>query len=498
MSDRPRRALDDPGEPEENGVPDAMRRDTDAQRATPARARRGDPAGESEEVHTPDVAGVPGTSSSAGSTSPRPDRHRGPLWALMLGLLAIAVALATTTIPRSSAKPSTARPVSSGRTLVCPASQSSSTLAAGSRVGSLLVGTDPGSLGSVNVPAFSNIGTGTGFIRSTAGQAQPSGSAWSEESGMTTLSPCLGASTTGTVTVPDPSKSDVVVVNPETTAASVDVSLLGPSGEISAAGTRGITISPGSASVLPLSVWVRETSPLTAVVQASTGRVVVAARTWTGRGRETIPMAPATTTPLLPAIPAGVSSSTLLISNPGSTRAVVGVTALPIRRPFTPAGADAIDVAPRSTIEVDLSRELAGEAMSLKLVSDQPITARMLVAGRRGTTDYAVIGPGSQGRVLEQTLGPDGTLELSNPGGETVTFKAVLMREDGKTVSLSDTIEAGSTWTHVLPGRGHLRVEASGPIIGGVVSKAGLAVLPLGAQTTRATGRTIRVAPQLR
>ena len=202
---------------------------------------------------------------------------------------------------------------------------------------------------------------------------------------MTTWVPCIGAATGGAVSVTNPSTSDLVVVNSDIRAATVDVTMLGSKGEIVTAGMRGIRVSPGQTKVLPMSVWDNGTTPVTALVNAREGRVVVGARMWAGQGRDTSAMTQAAKTLFLPAVPAKVSTATLIISNPGTRRLSVSVTALAGRGPFTPDGADEIDIDPRSTIQVDLSKALAGEGVGLRLSADDPVIARLFVQGKPGT-----------------------------------------------------------------------------------------------------------------
>ena len=219
---------------------------------------------------------------------------------------------------------------------------------------------------------------------------------------------------------------------------------------------------------------------------------------WAGQGRDTSAMTQAAKTLFLPAVPAKVSTATLIISNPGTRRLSVSVTALAGRGPFTPDGADEIDIDPRSTIQVDLSKALAGEGVGLRLSADDPVIARLFVQGKPGTTDNALVSPGGPSKVLEQTVGAAGTLELSNPGREAVTFSGELTGTHGEKTAIEGTVPAGSTWSGKVPAAGHLHIVGSAPLIGGVISASGLAVLPLEAVAAMTNGRSVDVDPQLR
>lgn len=500
MSDRPRRALADDEEPEE--IPEVRFVE---EGAIPARRAAG-----SEDVSdqpTPHaaraMAQVPASGEDSCDELTEPDKKagrywKGPVWAVTLAVVALAMSLATSAIPPMQRSAVKVQPISSGRTLVCPPSQGKASLAAGSSGGSLQVGTSVEKLSEASVPVMTNVNTSAGYIRSTAGQRRPSGSALSSEGGMTTWVPCIGAATGGAVSVTNPSTSDLVVVNSDIRAATVDVTMLGPKGEIVTAGMRGIRVSPGQTKVLPMSVWDNGTTPVTALVNAREGRVVVGARMWAGQGRDTSAMTQAAKTLFLPAVPAKVSTATLIISNPGTRRLSVSVTALAGRGPFTPDGADEIDIDPRSTIQVDLSKALAGEGVGLRLSADDPVIARLFVQGKPGTTDNALVSPGGSSKVLEQTVGAAGTLELSNPGREAVTFSGELTGTHGEKTAIEGTVPAGSTWSGKVPAAGHLHIVGSAPLIGGVISASGLAVLPLEAVAAMTNGRSVDVDPQLR
>ncbi|WCC79389.1 DUF5719 family protein [Cutibacterium equinum] len=479
MSDRPRRAL---------SVDEDSEEILEAEPAEAGAARRGVDAEAGAARRGVDV-------EDAGDT--KGPRWKGPVWAVSLAVASVALSLATTAIPQSQRTAPAAQLVSSGRTLLCPPSQGKATLSAGSLSGKVQVGTSVETLSQTSTPAVTTIDNGAGYVRTLPGQRPPTGSALSIEKGLTTWVPCVRAATGGAVSLTNPSVSDLVV-SAVSRAATVDVTLLGAKGEIDTAGMRGIRVSAGQTAVLPLSVWDNDTTPVTALVDARGGRVVVGARTWAPKGRETIAMSQPSRTVYLPAVPANVSTATLVVSNPGTTRLTVSVTALAPHGSFTPEGADEIDIDPRSTIQVDLSKALAGEPVSLTLSARDPLVARLFVQGKRGTTDYAFAGPGSASKLLEQTLGAGGTLELSNPGGEAVTFTGTLVSSGGEKTELSGTVPAGSTWSGRVPGAGHLHIAGSAPLVGGVVSDTGLAVLPLDGVAMSTNGRRATVDTQLR
>jgi hypothetical protein len=86
---------------------------------------------------------------------------------------------------------------------------------------------------------------------------------------------------------------------------------------------------------------------------------------------------------VIPAIPDGDGVRRLTVTNPGTVRAAVTISALGVQGAFAPAGAETLDLEPESTAEVDLTAGLAGEPGAIKLTSDQPVTGAVLSTARR-------------------------------------------------------------------------------------------------------------------
>lgn len=136
MSDRPRRALADDEEPEE--IPEVRFVE---EGAIPARRAAG-----SEDVSdqpTPHaaraMAQVPAFDEDSYDELTEPDKKagrywKGPVWAVTLAVVAVAMSLATSAIPPMQRSAAKVQPISSGRTLVCSPSQGKASLAAGSSV----------------------------------------------------------------------------------------------------------------------------------------------------------------------------------------------------------------------------------------------------------------------------------------------------------------------------------------------------------------------------
>lgn len=426
--------------------------------------------------------------------------HRAP-WGAVGGtvragafaVLALAVGLGGAALPVEEVTTAPVRSISAAQTLVCAPGRVAGTLAAGSTSSSLDIGDLGSSTSEHSVPWTTSTGTGAVVVRSRSGQGQPAASLASTSGAQSSWSSCQTPSTGGLVSVSDPSHADIVVSNPGSSAATVDVTLLGTKGEVQAEGSRGIVVGAGASRVLPLSVWDSGTTPVTAVISSSDGRIVAQARTWSQFGQDVAPMVAARRTAYLATVPASASSSVLLLSNPGNARVDVSVKAISTRGTFTPEGADGIVVEPRSTIAVDLSSALAGESLALTVSAKSEIGAQ-LVSSRKG--DYATVVATDAATVLQQALPAAGTLEVSNPGSTTAQVSGTLTTATG-TRQVTATIPAGTTWTSALTTGGFLRLTSDQPVAAGVVAATGTSTVPLSPVIGATRARAVQVDPQL-
>ncbi len=189
----------------------------------------------------------------------------------------------------------------------------------------------------------------------------------------------------------DSEKTQLILTNPDDVEAEVDLRFFGRRGRVAVPGSPNIAVEGRSSRTISLSSLVQSDGPLTVAVRATSGRVGAVARkvrsnklTPAGADWQLSSVAPATTM-VIPAIPDGEGPRRLIVSNPGTVRATVTVSALGIQGEFAPAGAESMDLAPESTAEVDLTTGLAGEAAAVKLTSDQPVTGTVVSTGRRAS-----------------------------------------------------------------------------------------------------------------
>lgn len=306
------------------------------------------------------------------------------------------------------------------------------------------------------------------------------------------LTTCVQASAASAVQLPDPSVSDVLLVNPDSTDAVVNLSILSDEGDVTGTGARGIVVRPGEARSVPISVLAGDrTSPITVLQSASQGRVLMVGRQLRGTGglaQNSAQLAAHALT--FTGIPAQASTVRLIVGNPGTQRAEVQLKALGADGAFVPAGGESVSVEPRSTISIDLTAAVNAESVGIVLTSDQAVAGTIHVTK---DSDAALL-DGAEAATSFTDIAAGPALQIANPGSEAAK---VTVTSAGKDTRLTIPADASA----VLPVRAaeDLVVTSDRPVGASVlISHGGLAVQPLRQTTTAATGADVRQDPTLR
>lgn len=421
----------------------------------------------------------------------RPGWHPG----VALGIGAVAAGLLVAAIPAMRAPTAPAIPAPTDQTSVCIPGQSESTayVLGDSALSSGLLGDQP-ETGAAQLVATKQ----TRPLVITSAKRFAAG-VLTTDAGTASWSRCVAPRTTGLVQLVSAQASELVLVNTDDTAAVVDFSLYGQSGEIPALGSRGLTLPPRSSRPLPVAVLVPEDQPVGVEMRVTSGRIAVVGRSWVSSAADFSPAATPATSVLLPGVFATPKQTRVLVTNPGDQVATVNVAALTTQR-IALQGAQAVEVPARATTAIDVTGSLGGEAATLAVTSDQPVAATAIVSTDR---DYAVSGA-SDAFTVGRLLAPSGgVLSVSNPSDAPVTVTLSVTVDGGTPAKQEIAIPAGRTWTTAAPTTGTVEynVLATSPVVAAVSgSQPGSAwIAPLQSLTqTSVADVTMAYRPRLR
>lgn len=173
----------------------------------------------------------------------------------------------------------------------------------------------------------------------------------------------------------------LVLVNPESSPAEIDVVLSGPDGEITTPSLRGVVVEARGRVVVSLTRIAPRLPAVAWHVVARSGRVVAAVSDieiegFVPRGADWIPpSADPATRVLIPGVIPGEGGRQLLVYAPGDIDATVKVRLITEGGAYVPAALSEVDVAAGTVTAVDLDGALEGQAATVDLASDVPIVA---------------------------------------------------------------------------------------------------------------------------
>jgi hypothetical protein len=171
------------------------------------------------------------------------------------------------------------------------------------------------------------------------------------------------------------------LMNVDSTAASVDVSVINDGGQAQAGSDDGITVPPHQTVTESLSSLAHGSSVLAIEVHTSLGRV---AADVSAASHGTTTWLPGTASPatrlVIPGVPPSGSTAGLFLADPGISTAKVTVTAITPQGHISPFGSQTVDLPGQSASYVALS-PLGGTTAALQLTSNVPVAAAVLVPG---------------------------------------------------------------------------------------------------------------------
>lgn len=181
----------------------------------------------------------------------------------------------------------------------------------------------------------------------------------------------------------------IVLINPDETAAIVDVLIHGPNGIIDAPAGRGLVIKGQDRLVERLDVLAPGVTATAVHVLARTGRVGASVDDeqrvgLTTVGTDWVPQAaPPSTKVYVPGIVNGDGARVLSVVATGEDDAIVNIRLITAEGTFTPTERSRLEVTAGSVVTIDMSPVLDKQPTTIELTSDQPIVAglRMFFGG---------------------------------------------------------------------------------------------------------------------
>jgi uncharacterized protein DUF5719 len=251
------------------------------------------------------------------------------------------------------------------------------------------------------------------------------------------------------------SQVQVDLMNVDSTAASVDVSVINDGGQVQAGDNNGITVPPHQTVTESLSSVARGSGVLAIEVHTSIGRVAADVSAESHGVTGWLPGTAAPSTRLvIPGVPPSGSTAGLFLADPGPSTAKVTVTAITPQGHISPFGSQSVDLPGQSASFVALS-PLGGTTAALQITSNVPVAASVVVPGNSGPgvltaatapiSEQAVVagntsGDGMAASVLLSAPGAAALVRLTeiapaSRGGTSVTASQVVPVKAGRTLA---------------------------------------------------------------
>ena len=197
------------------------------------------------------------------------------------------------------------------------------------------------------------------------------------------------------------SSSTLVLSNPSTSVAVVDLTFFGPAGEVATPGSRGVAVAPRSSRSIGLSSFAPAVSALTVDVHAAQGLVGAAVHVARSdgshrQGSEWLPAGEPPSTDVLVEPAAAAADRRLVVTNPTSREALVQAQVIDSGGEFTPVGFTDLRLPPGSVKQLRLARVAAGPGAAVQLTSTTPVVAATLGTRSGRAVDFAVTGSAPQ------------------------------------------------------------------------------------------------------
>jgi hypothetical protein len=212
------------------------------------------------------------------------------------------------------------------------------------------------------------------------------------------------------------------LMNIDSLAATVDISMITDAGPVQAGNETGITVPPHETVTESLSPAAGNSSVVAIEVHTSSGRVAAdVSEGGSAHGSTTswLPSAAEPSTQLvIPGVPPS-SHAELFLAVPGTADAKVNVLAITPQGQYRPFGSQSVDLPGQSASSMALT-PLGGSAAAIEITANVPVTATVLVPGSGVGAFTTAPGPISEQAVVAGNISGSGftaSIVLSAPAG---------------------------------------------------------------------------------
>ena len=212
------------------------------------------------------------------------------------------------------------------------------------------------------------------------------------------------------------------LMNIDSLAASVDVSVITDAGQAQAGNDTGITVPPHQTVTESLSSMASGSSVLAIEVHTDIGRVAADVSESSSHGG-TASWLPDTAAPstrlVIPGVPPSGSAAGLFLAVPGTTSAKVSVLAITAQGDYRPFGSQLVDLPGESASYVALT-PLGSTAAAIEITSNVPVAAGVLISGSGADAFTVATAPISEQAIVAGNTSGSGlaaSVVLSAPVG---------------------------------------------------------------------------------
>jgi hypothetical protein len=241
------------------------------------------------------------------------------------------------------------------------------------------------------------------------------------------------------------------LMNIDSLAATVNVSLITDAGPVQAGNNTGITVPPHQTVTESLSSAAGNSGVVAIEVHTSSGRVaadVSEGRSAHGGTTSWLPSAAEPSTQLvIPGVPPSSHAAELFLTVPGTTDAKVNVLAITSQGQYRPFGSQPVDLPGQSASSMALS-PLGGTAAAIAITANVPVIATVLVPGSGVGAFTTATAPISEQAVVAGNISGSGfapSVVLSAPAGAARARLTEISASTGSPASQVISVRAGRT-----------------------------------------------------